>query len=145
MAPEKIEFELTESMVMNDTDHAIEAMRRLRDLGCSLSLDDFGTGYSSLAYLKRFPLNSVKIDGSFVMDIPEDRNDVEIASAIIAMAHKLGMATVAEGVETQEQQDFLTGQGCEFLQGYHIAMPTDIKLLVADGRRRALALGRQQD
>lgn len=145
VAPEKIEFELTESMVMNDTDHAIEAMRRLRDLGCSLSLDDFGTGYSSLAYLKRFPLNSVKIDGSFVMDIPEDRNDVEIASAIIAMAHKLGMATVAEGVETQEQQDFLTGQGCEFLQGYHIAMPTDIKLLVADGRRRALALGRQQD
>ncbi|KMT63932.1 EAL domain-containing protein [Catenovulum maritimum] len=121
--PEQLEFELTESMVMENTQHAIEIMHQLRDLGIRLSIDDFGTGYSSLAYLKRFPIHSVKIDRSFIRDIPDDQHDVEIASAIIAMAQKLGLEIIAEGVETQLQSDFLHEQGCSFMQGYFYAKP----------------------
>ena len=118
-----VEFELTESAVMEDGLLAIEVMQKLKALGCRLSIDDFGTGYSSLAYLKKFPIDAVKIDQSFVGDIPNDQNDMEISAAIIAMGHNLGLEVVAEGVETQEQLDFLQTHGCDIAQGYFIAKP----------------------
>lgn len=123
ITPSSVEFELTESMVMDDVDEAIGIMRAIRRLGCQLSIDDFGTGYSSLAYLKQFPINTLKIDRSFIKDIPDDKNDVEIAYAIIAMAHNMGLTVVAEGVETREQWQLLKGQNCDFLQGYYFARP----------------------
>jgi EAL domain-containing protein (putative c-di-GMP-specific phosphodiesterase class I) len=135
-----IEFEITESMLMNDIDKAISVMKGLRDLGCRISIDDFGTGYSSLSYLSRFPINSVKIDRSFVSRIPDYSNDIEIASAIIAMSHKLGLSVVAEGVETEEQKDFLIEQGCEVLQGFYLARPENINHFVTLGRQRSLRL-----
>ena len=126
VSPSSLDFEITESIVINDANAAIRIMNALRDLGCRLSIDDFGTGYSSLSYLKRFPINTLKIDQSFVTDIPYDKSDVEICTAIIAMAHKLGLSVVAEGVETVEQRDFLIDQGCEILQGYLFARPREI-------------------
>ncbi len=139
--PAKIDFEITESIVMGDTETAIGVMQALRDLGCSLSIDDFGTGYSSLSYLKRFPITTLKIDQSFVRDIPNDKNDIEICSAIIAIAHKLGLEVVAEGVETAAQRDFLIEQGCELLQGYFFTRPESIEEIIkrsGDGPLRAV-------
>lgn len=121
--PGQIEFELTESMVMDDVDQAIGIMRTIRRLGSALSIDDFGTGYSSLSYLKQFPINTLKIDRSFIKDIPEDKNDIEIAYTIIAMAHNMGLTVVAEGVETREQWQLLKAQHCDHLQGYYFAKP----------------------
>lgn len=132
--PEQLEFELTESLVMDDVQMAIEVMRRLRDFGCRISIDDFGTGYSSLSYLKRFPINCLKIDKSFVEDIPHDPHGSEIATAIIAMAHKLHLKVVAEGVETEAQRDFLVAQGCESLQGYLFGKPKHVQDYVDLGR-----------
>lgn len=134
VTPEQIEFELTESVVMDDVNVAIDVMRRLRDLGCRISIDDFGTGYSSLSYLKRFPINCLKIDRSFVEDIPHDTHGSEIATAIIAMAHKLHLKVVAEGVETVAQRDFLVAQGCESLQGYLFGKPKHIQEYINLGR-----------
>jgi len=113
-----IEIEITETMLMQDVDAAQITLQRLSDLGVSLAIDDFGTGYSSLNYLKRFPINTVKVDRSFVMDIPSNPDDMAITRAVIAMAHQLKMEVVAEGVETQEQFDFLAEQQCEFAQGW---------------------------
>jgi diguanylate cyclase (GGDEF)-like protein/PAS domain S-box-containing protein len=113
-----IEVEITETMLMQDVDAAQITLQRLSDLGLSLAIDDFGTGYSSLNYLKRFPINTVKVDRSFVMDIPSSPDDMAITRAVIAMAHQLKMEVVAEGVETQEQFDFLAEQRCEFAQGW---------------------------
>ena len=121
--PKRIEFELTESTVMDDVDQAVVVMEAIRSLGCRLSIDDFGTGYSSLSYLKRFPITSLKIDRSFIRDIPEDKNDIEIACAIIAMAHNLGLTVVAEGVETDVQAKLLASYNCEYLQGYFFDRP----------------------
>lgn len=121
--PAMIELELTESAVMEDIELAVEIMERLKRIGCRLSIDDFGTGYSSLSYLKRFPIDAVKVDRSFISDIPQDQNDIEISSAIIAMGHSLGLEVVAEGVETQEQMDFLVNRNCDYAQGFMIAKP----------------------
>ncbi|MFL0801247.1 MAG: EAL domain-containing protein [Agarilytica sp.] len=131
VAPSLVEFELTESMVMDDIDQAITVMGELRELGCQLSIDDFGTGYSSLAYLKRFPITSLKIDKSFIQDIPADQSDVEISCAIIALAHSLGMSVVAEGVETDVQARLLASYECEFLQGYFFDRPMPISDLLS--------------
>ena len=135
--PEQLEFELTESVVMDDSQGAIDVMRSIRDLGCKIAIDDFGTGYSSLSYLKRFPINSLKIDRSFVVDIPHDEHGSEIATAIIAMAHKLKLSVVAEGVETQEQSDFLVSQGCDVMQGFLYGKPIDIQDYIREGRAKA--------
>ena len=116
-------FEITESMLMGDTDAAINQLNQLKRLGVSLSIDDFGTGYSSLSYLKRFPVDELKIDRSFVKDIPDDRNDMDIVAAIIAMAQKMNLRVVAEGVETAEQVDFLRKNACYQVQGYYFSMP----------------------
>ena len=117
----ELELEITESMVMNDPEQAVNALRRLKDLGISVAIDDFGTGYSSLAYLKRFPIDSVKLDRSFVDDIPHDVDSIAIAQAIIAMAHTLRLKVVAEGVESEAQVSFLRGEGCDEIQGHYFS------------------------
>jgi diguanylate cyclase (GGDEF)-like protein/PAS domain S-box-containing protein len=121
--PSSLIFEITESMLMGDTDAAINQLNQLKRLGVSLSIDDFGTGYSSLSYLKRFPVDELKIDRSFVKDIPDDRNDMDIVAAIIAMAQKMNLRVVAEGVETAEQVEFLRKNACYLVQGYYFSMP----------------------
>ncbi len=121
--PASIIFEITESMLMGDTDAAISQLNQLKRLGVSLSIDDFGTGYSSLSYLKRFPVDELKIDRSFVKDIPDDRNDMDIVAAIIAMAQKMNLRVVAEGVETAEQVEFLRTNACYQVQGYYFSVP----------------------
>lgn len=121
--PSSLIFEITESMLMGDTDAAINQLNQLKRLGVSLSIDDFGTGYSSLSYLKRFPVDELKIDRSFVKDIPDDRNDMDIVAAIIAMAQKMNLRVVAEGVETAEQVEFLRKNACYQVQGYYFSMP----------------------
>ena len=118
-----IELELTESLFLEDVNATTKTLGRLKDLGVTLAVDDFGTGYSSLAYLKRYPIDKVKIDRSFVRDIPGDDDDVAITVAIINLAASLSLRVVAEGVETQEQAYFLEEHQCDFLQGYHIARP----------------------
>jgi EAL domain-containing protein (putative c-di-GMP-specific phosphodiesterase class I) len=111
-----LELEVTESVLMEDVDAAVAQLARLRARGLRLAIDDFGTGYSSMSYLKRLPINKLKIDMAFVQDVPGEGE--AIATAILAMAQSLGLATVAEGVETSEQRDFFRNAGCQQLQGY---------------------------
>nr|WP_247664739.1 EAL domain-containing protein [Pseudoalteromonas sp. MMG010] len=118
-----LHLELTESMLMGHVEAAITQLHELKALGVSISIDDFGTGYSSLSYLKRFPVDVLKIDRSFIMDIPDDDNDAEITAAIIAMAQKLNLDVVAEGVETVEQIEFLQKNNCFIVQGYYYSKP----------------------
>ncbi len=118
-----LKLEVTESGIMEHPEDAIAKMKLLRAKGIHFSIDDFGTGYSSLSYLKRFPINTLKIDRSFVMDATTNQDDQEIIKTIISMARNLNLNTVAEGVETQEQQDFLTQQGCHTMQGYYFGRP----------------------
>lgn len=123
VAPSSIELEITESHLMSDVEDAIRQLNAIKELGVAISIDDFGTGYSSLSYLKRFPVDTLKIDRSFIKDIPEDVNDLEITGAIIAMAQKLGLEVIAEGAETQAQVDFLENNGCYLVQGYFFSKP----------------------
>jgi diguanylate cyclase (GGDEF)-like protein len=121
--PHLLEFELTESMLMADPESAVATLSELKGLGMRLSVDDFGTGYSSLAYLKRFPLDALKIDRTFVRDLPGDADDAAITRAVIRLAHSLGLKVVAEGVETIEQLRVLEEYGCDQIQGYYIGRP----------------------
>jgi diguanylate cyclase (GGDEF)-like protein/PAS domain S-box-containing protein len=130
-AAHQVELELTESAVMDQPDAAEAMMRRLKTLGVRLAMDDFGTGYSSLASLKRFPVDCVKIDRSFVDDIPADAGDVALTRAIIAMGHSLGLHVVAEGVERRDQLEFLRREGCDEYQGYFFAKPLPEAALTA--------------
>ncbi|MDR5170891.1 EAL domain-containing protein [Methylobacillus flagellatus] len=123
LTPDCLELEITESMIMQNAERASQMLQHFRDLGSHVLIDDFGTGYSSLGYLKHFPIDSLKIDRSFVRDIPQDSDDMAITQAIIAMAHSLKINVVAEGVETQAQLEFLRGQGCDQLQGYIFSRP----------------------
>ena len=126
---EQLEFELTESAVMGDAEHSVDMLARLKRLGIRVSVDDFGTGYSSLAYLRRFPLDAVKIDGAFIRDVTTDADDAAITLAIIGMAHRLNLQVIAECVETAEQLEFLRANGCDQAQGYYIARPMPVQEL----------------
>jgi len=118
-----LELELTESMVMRNVEESVVTLNRLHQMGLQLSIDDFGTGYSSLSYLKRFPINTLKIDQSFVRDITTDPDDAAIAAAIVGLAHSLKLNVIAEGVETREQLDFLRAIACNEAQGYYFSRP----------------------
>ncbi len=121
--PKYLELEITESNAMQNAENSIKIMRRLSSLGVSFSIDDFGTGYSSLSVLKQFPLNTLKIDRSFIQDVPEDDDAVAIVKAIIALALSLKFEIIAEGVETQKQLDFLRHLGCQYFQGFLFSKP----------------------
>lgn len=131
-----LELEITESLLMRDTASIIETLQVLRDLGIRVSIDDFGTGYSSLSYLKKFPIQALKIDRSFVMDLHRDKDDAAICAAILAMANKLDLEVVAEGVEEKQQLDFLRRHNCNQIQGYMFSKP----LPVADFEARFFSL-----
>ena len=118
-----LQLEITESMLLDDIDETIELLKIMKNFGVSISIDDFGTGYSSLSYLKKLPIDVIKVDKSFVRDIPEDNNDMAITAAVIAMAHKLQLQVVAEGVETHEQLNFLKNNNCDFIQGFLYSKP----------------------
>ncbi len=121
--PTQLGLELTEGMVIDNISDTIEKMEALKKLGIELSIDDFGTGYSSLAYLKKMPLDILKIDQSFVRDIETDVNDAAIVDTIISMATHLDLKVIAEGVETRFELDFLEDKGCPLYQGYYFSKP----------------------
>ncbi len=130
---DQLELELTESTIMDNLDVAVDVMQQLHDIGIRLSIDDFGTGYSSLSYLKRFTIDQLKIDRSFLSELPGNHHDEAIVRAIVAMAHSMEMEIVAEGVETKEQADFLRNLGCNEFQGFYFSRPlpsTEVMLLL---------------
>ena len=131
LEPSCLGIEITESTVMGDPDKAVAALSCLKDIGVSISLDDFGTGYSSLGYLKRFPIDVLKIDKSFVDDVTTSSSDAAIALSVISLAHNLHMRVIAEGVETREQVDFLTRHGCDEMQGYYFSRPLAVEAFTA--------------
>ncbi|WP_304784075.1 bifunctional diguanylate cyclase/phosphodiesterase [Herminiimonas sp.] len=138
-----LEIEITESMIMNDVEHAISIFHALRKLGVVFSIDDFGTGYSSLSYLKRFPISVLKIDQSFVRDIEHDQGNRSIVASIIGLAHNLQLQVLAEGVETVAQLDYLQQQGCDEIQGYYFSHPIEasqFSSMLAEDKRLALSL-----
>lgn len=143
--PASLDLEITESMLMHDADRAVAILTALKKTGVTLSLDDFGTGYSSLAYLKRFPLDALKVDRSFVQDIAADADDASITRAVITMAHHLKLKVVAEGVETAEQLALLMSHHCDLIQGYFFSRPLPVDkmnlFLAADSRLPANLLG----
>ncbi len=122
LSPQYLELEITETMTM-DVQYATQCLLELTRLGVSISIDDFGTGYSSLNYLKNLPIGRLKIDRSFVRDIQQDPGDAAIVAAIIAMAHNLNLQVIAEGVETEEQMNFLKQHACDEIQGYFWSPP----------------------
>jgi EAL domain-containing protein (putative c-di-GMP-specific phosphodiesterase class I) len=119
----ELELEITETVAMSDPVGAGKTLQALRNLGVTLAIDDFGTGYSSLAYLKRLPIQVLKLDREFVRDIETDENDAAISAATLALAHGLGLIVVAEGIETEGQSRFLKAHGCDLLQGYLYGRP----------------------
>lgn len=121
--PDMLEMEITEGLLMQGGDSIVSSLRKLKEMGVSLSIDDFGTGYSSLSYLKRFPIDTLKIDRSFIQNVVVDHDDSILIQAIIAMAHGLGLQVIAEGVETKEQFEFIRKQKCDLVQGFHLSKP----------------------
>lgn len=130
ISPSSLALEITEGIAMKNVDQNIRMLKELRALGLSISIDDFGTGYSSLAYLKRFPLNTLKIDRSFIQDITTNSDDREITRAIIAMGQNLGLKVLAEGVETEAQVDILRASSCDYIQGYYYSRPLPASQLI---------------
>jgi EAL domain-containing protein (putative c-di-GMP-specific phosphodiesterase class I) len=145
VAPALLELEITESAAMQNAEITTNALRSLKALGVRIAIDDFGTGYSSLGYLKRFPIDSLKIDRSFIAELPDDHDDASIAQAVIRLSHALRLKVIAEGVENRAQLDFLAASGCDEIQGYYFSrpMPGDqCTAFLRDGRklpRRAAA------
>ncbi|WP_407279523.1 EAL domain-containing protein [Aromatoleum evansii] len=138
----QLELEITESTTMADVEEAVATMRKLKALGVSLALDDFGTGYSSLAYLKRFPIDYLKIDRAFVRDVVTEPDDAAICIATIRLAHSLRLKVIAEGVESEAQMEYLRRQGCDEIQGFYFSRPVEgeaLAVMLGDGARMALA------
>jgi len=125
--PRYLEIEVTESVIMNDPQHWIDTLEEIKSMGIAISMDDFGTGYSSLAYLRKLPFDTLKIDKSFIDDIPLKQDACAIVDTIIQMGHNLGMSVLAEGVETQDQKEYLKAQGCDYIQGYLLSRPKSEK------------------
>jgi EAL domain-containing protein (putative c-di-GMP-specific phosphodiesterase class I) len=138
--PQKLELEITESLLMRNVNDTTSCMRRFRAAGVALSIDDFGTGYSSLGYLRQFPVDALKIDRSFVKDLHTSDDDAAICAAIIAMARELKLKVIAEGVETREQLEFLREHRCDQAQGYLISEP-----IPADALQRLLGIAADGD
>jgi EAL domain-containing protein (putative c-di-GMP-specific phosphodiesterase class I) len=135
--PRYLELELTERIIMSDAEETERKLKRLKELGLSISVDDFGTGYSSLSYLKRFPLDALKIDRGFVIDLKQGSVDEGIVKAIIALAKSLNLTAIAEGVETDLQRAILSKLGCDAYQGYLAGRPApaaDVAALLCSGR-----------
>jgi EAL domain-containing protein (putative c-di-GMP-specific phosphodiesterase class I) len=120
---ELIELEITESAIMENANEAVIILEKLKSLGLRTSIDDFGTGYSSMAYLKRFPVDQLKIDREFICELPNDSDDAILTATMIKLANSLGMEALAEGVETKEQVEFLRDHGCRYVQGYYYSKP----------------------
>jgi EAL domain-containing protein (putative c-di-GMP-specific phosphodiesterase class I) len=137
--PDWLELEITETALMQALPELVERLGDIARMGVRLSLDDFGTGYSSLGYLKRLPLNSLKIDRSFVRDLPGDKEDEAIVCATLSMAQALGLSVVAEGVEVGAQRSFLAEQGCNLIQGWLVARPMTAQAFEAWWRGHASA------
>jgi EAL domain-containing protein (putative c-di-GMP-specific phosphodiesterase class I) len=123
VAAHMLELEITESAAMQNAEATSATLHKLKAIGVSIAIDDFGTGYSSLSYLKRFPIDSLKIDRSFVTELPGNQDDVSIAQAVITMGHALRLKIVAEGVENEAQLDFLAANLCDEMQGYFFSRP----------------------
>ncbi len=136
---EWIALEVTEGQIMTNPEEAIKILQQINDLGIELAVDDFGTGYSSLTYLKRLPIDKLKIDQAFIKDLPDDEEDVGITKAVIALAKSLNLKVIAEGVETKEQKDFLVENGCENIQGYYYSKPIpaeDFEVILRNGLKQ---------
>jgi EAL domain-containing protein (putative c-di-GMP-specific phosphodiesterase class I) len=125
LPPEQLELEITESLSMKDPEESIRILASFKALGIGIAIDDFGTGYSNLVYLRRFPVQRIKLDRSFVSELGSASSSHAIVEAIVAMAHKLDLQVIAEGVETAEQRDQLLRYGCDELQGYWFSRPVD--------------------
>ncbi|NLW04573.1 MAG: EAL domain-containing protein, partial [Pseudomonadaceae bacterium] len=123
LKPEYLDLELTESLLLKDQQRLLQMLQQLKQLGVKLSIDDFGTGYSNLSYLKRFAVDKLKIDQSFVQDMENDSDNYALVRAIIQLAHSLGLSVTAEGVETEQQVKILTRLKCDEFQGYYFARP----------------------
>ncbi|MEJ2426934.1 MAG: EAL domain-containing protein, partial [Candidatus Thiodiazotropha sp.] len=123
----RLKLELTESLVIENIQYAIAKMRELKALGVGFAMDDFGTGYSSLSYLTRLPLNAIKIDRSFILNLPDNPNDAVVVQTLINLADSLGLKIIAEGVESQAQKSFLQEHGCPVFQGYLFSTPMEIE------------------
>ena len=132
LPPRLLELEITETLAMQHTDITLSTLKKLKKLGVSIAIDDFGTGYSSLAYLKRFPVDKIKIDRTFVAEAPIDHDQAAIVSAIVALAHALQIKAVGEGVESEQQRDFLRRCGCDYMQGFLIGRPVDADTAAKD-------------
>jgi EAL domain-containing protein (putative c-di-GMP-specific phosphodiesterase class I) len=138
LPPALLELEITESSIIENLEETVSKLHRLKALGVTVAIDDFGTGYSSLSYLKQLPVDRLKIDKSFVKDTPDNADDCAIVRTIISMSHNLGLAVIAEGVESERQRDFLRAERCDEIQGYLLSMPLPARqmtgmLLAGDG------------
>ena len=145
MGPEMLQLEVTESMMMQHVERAIKMLTAIKSRGVRLAIDDFGTGYSSMSLLKRFPIDTLKIDRSFIKDLPEDREDMALTQAIIAMGKALNLTVIAEGVETAEQKAFLNNLACDEMQGYLFSKPLSNDDMVALFRKQPPSAPLQPD
>jgi EAL domain-containing protein (putative c-di-GMP-specific phosphodiesterase class I) len=123
LAPKRLELEITETTLLDDNQNTLQALYQLQRMGARIVMDDFGTGYSSLSYLRKFPFDKIKIDRSFVRELPADNDGSAIVRSIIHLANSIGMPTTAEGVETEAQRAYLQSEGCTEAQGYLISRP----------------------
>jgi EAL domain-containing protein (putative c-di-GMP-specific phosphodiesterase class I) len=140
LPPGRLEVEITESAIMRHPERAVAALNTLRESGVGVALDDFGTGYSSLSYLRRFPIDTLKIDLSFILEIDQNEEDAEIVAAIVAMAHTLGLRVIVEGVESDAQLAVIIAKNCDVVQGFVYSRPmpaADVPALLRAPMRRS--------
>ncbi len=121
--PAYLELEITETAMMDNVNTAVETLKAIEAIGVKITIDDFGTGYTSISYLKQFPVSIIKIDQSFIKELPDSQDDASITTAVIALAHSLNIKVVAEGVETPQQLQFLRDHDCDMVQGYYFSQP----------------------